>query len=192
MIRFSRFGQAMALGFVVFTLDSLWSLVDPGHASAALSPVPSARAATVCPVPSIEQLARTWTVQSVACDGACVAAHVEKGDQFSFARAYGDRPSFSLQVKPIDPLRVAARTEGATLVSDGVGNVTGSVVFGHNLLDGSPLQLHWIIVKLRAYDLTGEGDCSLRARVEVCDSEPAAGAASCSTKQHNGIIHLGG
>lgn len=191
MTRFSRAGLLIALGFVVFTLDSLWSYVDPTH-PLARGPIASAQAATVCAIPSVEALAREWTVQSVACDGECAVAHVAKGDKFSFVRAYGDRPTFSLQVRPVDALRAGAKTEGATLASDGVGNVSGPIVFGHNLLDGSPLQLHWIIVQVRAYDLSGTGDCTLRARVEVCDVEPAARASSCTTRQHNGYIHLGG
>jgi hypothetical protein len=192
MTRFSRACLPIALGFVVFTLDSLWNFIDPTHPSTATGPIATANAATACGVPSIEALAREWTVQSVACDGECAVAHVAKGDKFTFSRAYGDKPSFSLQVRPTDAARTGARTEGATLGSDGIGNVRGPIVLGHNLLDGSPLQLHWIIVQLRAYDLTGTGDCALRARVAVCDAEPAANAASCSTKQHNGMIHLGG
>lgn len=192
MTRFSRACLPLVLGFVAFTLDSLWNFIDPAHPIATRAPIATAHAATACAIPSVEALAREWTVQSVACDGDCAVGHVAKGDKFTFTREYGDKPSFSLSVRPSAALRASAKTEGATLAGDGVGNVRGPIVFGHNLLDGSPLQLHWIIVQVRAYDLSGDGDCALRARVEVCEAEPASGATSCSARQHNGVVHLGG
>ena len=72
----------------------------------------------------------------------------------------------------------------------GVGNVSGPIVLGHDVLDGSPLQLHWLIVNLRSFDSDGLGACQLRGRVQVCAAEPAKGATSCGTLQHAGIIHI--
>jgi hypothetical protein len=180
----------VALGFVVFTIDGLWGAVDPQHAQMRFAPIPTAQAQAVCPVPSVERLAGKWTVLSVGCDGDCEDAHVAQGDQFVFTRDVAPQAAFAAAINPVSAARRAARTEGPSLASDGVGNVTGPIVFGHSTLDGSPLQLHWLIVKLRAYDI--DGDCKLRARVEVCDYEPARGASSCTSKQHNGIIHIGG
>lgn len=187
----TRIALIVAAGFVVFALEGLLSKVDSAGARALALWMPTAGAATACPAPSIEALARTWTVRSTGCSGDCKDAHVSVGDQFTFTRNYEERPSFSLDVKPTDPsLRSAMRTAGHTLASDGVSNAVGEIVLTHNLLDGTPLQTHWLIVMLRSYDLDGAGDCQLAARVAVCDQEPALGATACSEQQHNGIIHL--
>ena len=188
----SRVALIVAAGFVVFALEGLLSKVDSAGARALALWMPTAGAATSCPAPSIEALARTWTVRSTGCSGDCRDAHVAVGDKFTFLRNYEERPSFSLDVKPVDPnSRKAMRTAGHTLASDGVSNAVGEIVLTHNLLDGTPLQTHWLIVMLRAYDLDGSGDCQLAARVAVCDQEPAKGATACSAQQHNGFIHLG-
>lgn len=182
-----------AAGFVVFALEGLLSKVDSAGSRALALWMPSAGAATACPAPDIEQLARTWTVRAVGCTGDCKDPHVAVGDKFVFERDYEQRPSFSLEVRPVDPTsRKAMRTEGHTLASDGVSNATGQIVLTHNLLDGTPLQTHWLIVMLRSYDVDGSGDCQLAARVAVCEEEPAKGATACSDQQHNGLIHLGG
>lgn len=188
MTRLTRMLVVVALGFVVFTIDGLWSAIDPQHSQMRFEPIPTAQAQAVCPVPSIEKLAGNWTVQSAGCHGDCKDAHVAPGDRFVFTRDVAPQAAFALMINSARSARRASKTAGPSLVSDGVGNVTGPIVFGHSTLDGSPLQLHWLIVKLRAYDVGGE--CSVRARVEVCDYEPAKGASSCNSKQHNGVIHL--
>lgn len=187
-----RIALLVAASFVVFALEGLLSKVDSAGARALALWMPSAGAATSCPAPSIEELARTWTVRSSGCSGDCRDAHVSVGDRFTFARNFEQNPSFSLDVRPVDPAsRRALRTAGHTLASDGVSNAVGEIVLTHNLLDGTPLQTHWLIVMLRSYDLDGSGDCQLAARVAVCDQEPARGATACSEQQHNGVIHLG-
>ena len=184
----SRIALIVAAGFVVFALEGLLSKVDSAGARALALWMPTAGAATSCPAPSIEELARTWTVRSTGCSGDCKDAHVSIGDKFTFTRNYDERPSFSLDVKPADPAsRKAMRTAGHTLAGDGVSNAVGEIVL---TLDGTPLQTHWLIVMLRSYDLDGSGDCQLAARVAVCDQEPAKGATACSAQQHNGLIHL--
>jgi hypothetical protein len=190
MSRLPRFFVIVALGFVVFTIDGLWSAVDPQHARMRFAAISDARAQTACPVPSIEKLAGSWKVLSAGCEGDCKDAHVAPGDQFVFTRDVAPDAAFALAINPASTARRASKTEGATLASDGVGNVSGPIVFGHSTLDGSPLQMHWLIIKLRAYEI--DGACTLRGRAEVCDYEPAKGASSCSSKQHNGVIHLGG
>lgn len=189
MTRLTRILAVAALGFVVFTLDGLWTAVDPQHAGLRLAPIATAQAQTVCPVPTLDKLARKWTVLSTGCDGDCKDAHVAQGDELVFTRDIA-REAFALDINPVSTARRASKTEGHSLESDGVGNVSGPIVFGHSTLDGSPLQTHWLIVKLRAYDIGGE--CTLRGRAEVCDYEPAKGASSCSSKQHNGYLHFGG
>jgi hypothetical protein len=190
MTRLTRMLVVVALGFVVFTIDGLWSAIDPQHQQLRFEPIATAQAQTVCPVPSVEKLSGNWKVESAGCDGDCKDAHVAQGDQFVFTRDVAPQAAFALSINPASSARRASKTEGAALASDGVGNVTGPIVFGHSTLDGSPLQLHWLIVKLRSYEVNGE--CSLRGRVEVCDYEPAKGASSCNSKQHNGVIHLVG
>lgn len=182
-----------AAGFVVFALEGLLSKVDSASSRALALWMPTAGAATACPAPDIEELARTWTVRAVGCTGDCKDAHVAVGDKFVFARDYEQRPSFSLEVRPVAPgSRKAMRSEGHTLVSDGVSNAIGPIVLTHNLLDGTPLQTHWLIILLRSYDLDGSGDCQLAARVAICEQEPAKGATACSDQQHSGHVHLGG
>lgn len=188
MTRLTRMLIVVALGFVVFTIDGLWGAIDPQHHQMRFDAIPTAKAQAVCPVPSIEKLAGSWKVRSAGCDGDCQDAHVAAGDQFVFTRDFAPQAAFALAINPASSARRASRTEGPSLASDGVGNVTGPIVFGHSTLDGSPLQLHWLIVKLRAYDV--DGACELRGRVEVCDYEPARGASSCNSKQHNGLIHI--
>jgi hypothetical protein len=83
---------------------------------------------------------------------------------------------------------VAAKSVGYALRSDGVAGVKGPIVLDHDPLDGSPLDLHWLIVDVRAYDSDGYGTCKLTGRVQVCTTEPAAGASTCDDKQHGGII----
>ena len=52
MTRLTRILAVAALGFVVFTLDGLWTAVDPQHAGLRLAPIATAQAQTVCPVRS--------------------------------------------------------------------------------------------------------------------------------------------
>ncbi len=180
----------LVTGFVLFILGALREIVDPVAAAREGGLTPRAMAAGACPIPSLDELATEWKVSSTGCTTDCKQTHLQVGDKLTFGKDISGASQFSLDVKPGKPDRVASRTEGFTLRSDGVGNVSGPIVFEHNVLDGSPLQLHWLIVKLRKHDANGLGQCNLRARVSVCGNEPAAGASSCTSLQHEGEIHI--
>ena len=177
-------------GFVLFTLGALREVADPAAAVRGSALLPTAMAGGACPTPKMSELARKWLVVSTGCTTDCTQTHLQKGDALSFAQDVSGADNFSVAVTPGTGARLASRTEGYTLVSDGVGNATGPIVFEHNKLDGSPLQLHWLIVNLRSFDSDGLGACQLRGRVQVCAAEPAKGATSCGTLQHAGIIHI--
>lgn len=177
-------------GFVLFTLGALREAGDPRLAAAGDAWLPTARAAEACPVPPASRLAGDWKIVSTGCTTDCRQTHLQKGDRMSFVQDVSGESRFSLTVTPVGTGRAVSRTEGETLVADGVGNVTGPIVFEHDRLDGSPLELHWLIVKLRQYDADGLGRCQLRGRVQVCDSEPAAGATGCTSLQHAGELHI--
>lgn len=181
---------SVAAGFVLFTVGALRELVDPAAAARGGSLLPTAVAAESCPLPKVDELARDWVIVSSTCTTDCRSSHLQKGDRVRFARDVSGAASFSAVVSPSTEGRKGSRTEGYTLGSDGVGNVSGPIVLGHDVLDGSPLQLHWLIVKVRKVDTDGLGSCALRARVQVCDDEPAKGATSCTAQQHAGEIHL--
>ncbi|MCS6947503.1 MAG: hypothetical protein NZM12_07800, partial [Steroidobacteraceae bacterium] len=57
-----------------------------------------------------------------------------------------------------------------------------------HVLDGTPLQLHWFIVKLRPTNQDVLGNCNVRGVIEVCSNEPAPGSSQCTDHQHGGII----
>ena len=176
-------------GFVLFTLGALREVVDPVAAARDGGMMPRAVAATACDVPKLDELARNWKVVSTGCTD-CQQSHLQVGDALSFAKDVSGENNFAVEVKPGKADRQASRTEGYALRADGVGNVTGPIVFEHNVLDGSPLQLHWLIVKVRQYDADGLGQCKLAGRVSVCTEEPAAGASSCTAQQHAGSLHI--
>lgn len=179
----------LAGGFVLFILGALREVVDPVAAARDGSLMPRAVAATACDMPRLDELARNWKVVSTGCTD-CKQGHLQVGDALAFAKDVSGESNFSLEVKPGKAGRQVSRTEGYALRADGVGNVSGPIVFEHNPLDGSPLQLHWLIVKVRQYDADGLGQCKLAARVSVCSDEPAPGASSCTSQQHAGSIHL--
>jgi hypothetical protein len=179
----------LAGGFVLFILGALREVVDPVAAAHDSGVLARAEAATACDVPSVDELQRSWKVVATGCTD-CAQGHLQVGDQLTFAKDVSGAMDFSLAVKPGKSGRAESRTEGYTLRSDGVGNVTGPIVFEHSVLDGSPLQLHWLIVKVRRFDASGLGQCKLVGRVNVCNDEPAPGASSCSSLQHSGSIHL--
>lgn len=179
---------SVAAGFVLFTVGALRELADPA-AAARGGLMPVARAAEACPTPKVDELARDWVIVNSTCT-ECRSTHLQKGDRIRFARDLSGAASFSAVVTPGSSGRKGSLTEGYSLVSDGVGNVTGPIVLGHDPLDGSPLQLHWLIVKIRSFDSDGLGSCALRGRLQVCDAEPGKGATSCTAQQHAGEIHI--
>jgi hypothetical protein len=177
---------ALAAGFVMFIVDGVRERMDPLAHGTGL--VPTAAAAGSCGVARPEELARNWVIRSTSC-ADCNEGHLQVGDVLDFRRDVSGALAFSVDVRPGKAGRAASKTDGYTLESDGVGNATGPIVLGHNVLDGTPLQLHWLIVKIRRYDADGLGDCQLRARIQVCDEEPARGAGACTNRQHAGEIH---
>ncbi len=179
-------------GFVLFIVGALREIADPIAAARESSLMPRAMAAEACDVPRADALAQRWVVASTGCTSNCKQTHLQVGDVLAFDKDVSGELNFSLDVKPAKSAaaRLASRTAGYALRSDGVGNVSGPIVFEHSVLDGSPLQLHWLIVKLRNYDADGLGKCELHARMEICNDEPAPGATSCSDQQHAGAIHL--
>lgn len=179
----------LAGGFVLFIFGALREAVDPVAAARDGSLMPRAVAATACDIPNLDELARNWKVVSTGCTD-CKQGHLQVGDAMSFAKDISGENNFAVEVKPGKAGRRASRTEGYALRPDGVGNVSGPIVFEHNVLDGSPLQLHWLIVKVRKYDADGLGQCKLAGRVSVCTEEPAPGASSCSSRQHDGALHI--
>ena len=180
----------VALGFVVFVLDGIRHRIDPQGTVNSGSMVAAARAGASCPVPGVDQLAGVWHVTSAACVGSCNQSHFALGDTMRFDRNVSGETNFSLASVPSDKARRASRSIGYALESDGVGNVTGPIVLDHNPLDGSVLNTHWMIVKVRSYDATGLGDCKLHGVVAVCDQEPATGSGVCSSQQHMGSVHV--
>lgn len=179
---------ATAALLVIFVLGSVQQDAAPGHAR--LNFVPAAEAATAtCAVPSLERLPGTWVVRSARCaNGACAKAHFGPGDRVRFERDVSGEANFSVTVTDRAKSAVGAKSVGYALRSDGVAGVKGPIVLDHHPLDGSPLDLHWLIVDVRAYDADGYGTCKLTGRVQVCTAEPAAGATTCGDRQHGGII----
>lgn len=180
---------SVAAGFVLFTVGALRDLADPSAAVRGNGLMPAAVAAESCPLPKVDALARDWVIVSTTC-ADCRSTHLQKGDRLRFEKDVSGAANFSAVVTPASTGRKGSRTEGYTLASDGVGNVSGPIVLGHDPLDGSPLDLHWLIVKVRSVDTDGLGSCALRGRVQVCAEEPAQGATSCTTQQHAGVIHI--
>lgn len=180
----------LVFGFVAFVLDGLMQRLNATAPTLQHGLIATAGAAGSCPIPPVRALAATWRVTLDQCSGTCVAGHLRVGDQLTFAQDVSGAENFSLAVAPGSGGRRPSRTEGTTLASDGVGNVKGPIVFEHNVLDGSPLQLHWLIVKIRSYDVDGLGQCKLRGRISVCGAEPARNATSCGPQQHMGDISV--
>ena len=143
-----------------------------------------------CLTPKMSELARKWLVVSTGCPPTARRPTCRRAT-LSFAQDVSGADNFSVAVSPGTGARLASRTEGYTLVSDGVGNATGPIVFEHNKLDGSPLQLHWLIVNLRSFDSDGPVRCLPAARPRAGLRGGAGhGATSCGTLQHAGIIHI--
>jgi hypothetical protein len=182
----------VSLGFVMFVMDVARQYLSPGTSAQASATAGTAVAAgSACPIPPIEALAREWRVTSVGCTtAACKAAHFSVGDKLIFEQDISGAKNFSVAAKPLNPAALRARTEGYELRSDGIGNAVGPIVLDHNPLDGTTLQLHWMIVRLRSYDANGLGLCKLHALAVVCDQQPADGSSRCDDHQHGGDIHL--
>jgi hypothetical protein len=176
----------------MFLLDVSRQYLSPSTTDQTLAWVGTAAAAgAACPIPPIAALARDWKVTAVDCStAACKATHFAVGDKLTFEQDISGARNFSLVAQPLNPGARRARTEGYELRSDGIGNATGPIVLDHNPLDGTVLQLHWMIVRLRSYDADGLGLCKLHALAVVCDQEPAKGSSQCSDHQHGGDIHL--
>jgi hypothetical protein len=181
---------AVAALLFIFVLGSVQRDVGPGHSAPRLALVSTAEAATAtCAVPSLERLPGTWVVRSSRCtDGACARAHLAPGDRLRFERDVSGEANFSVEVLGRARNAMAGKSVGYALRSDGVAGVKGPIVLDQDPRDGNPLDLHWLIVDVRAYDADGFGACKLTGRVQICTSEPAAGASSCGDKQHGGII----
>lgn len=192
MTRIKALVCILGFGFVMFLLDVSRQYLDPATPAQTSALVGTAVAAgSACPIPPIEALAREWRVTSVGCaTAACKATHFSVGDKLTFEQDISGARNFSVVAKPLIPGARRARSEGYELRSDGVGNATGPIVLDHDVLDGTPLQLHWMIVRLRSYDADGFGLCKLHALAVVCDQEPAKGSSQCSDHQHGGDIHL--
>lgn len=180
---------AIAAMLFIFVLGGVQRDIDARMPAAAWLPIGAAEAAVgTCPVPSLADVGGDWIVRSAKCTGPdCARAHLAPGDRLRFARDVSGEASFSLDVAPAATAR-RARTEGYTLRSDGVAGLKGPIVLDHDPLDGSPLDLHWLIVQLRSYDADGLGDCRLAAHIRVCSTEPGSGATTCGPKQHDGVI----
>jgi hypothetical protein len=178
---------ALGAGFVLIVVDGVRERMEPLARGAGLVPTAVAAGGS-CAAARLDDLEDDWVVRSTSCTD-CKQDHVQVGDLLSFRRDLSGALAFSLDVRPGKADRAASKTVGYALESDGVGNASGPIVLGHSTLDGTPLQLHWLIVKIRRYDADGLGDCRLRARIQVCDEEPARGAGACSSQQHGGEIH---
>ncbi len=188
----SKAAAAVAVaGFVLFIVDGMRERLDPQAAASRSALLATAQAAVggSCPAARTDDLAGNWKISSVACLGDCKQAHLGAGDKLRFEKDVSGEDNFGLEVRGATSKGSASRTIGYAMRSDGVGNVTGPIVLSHSVLDGTPLQTHWLIVKIRRFDVDGLGACKLRARIAVCDSEPANGAGSCSTQQHGGELH---
>lgn len=182
----------LGFGFVMFVLDVSRQYLLPAIPGNNPSWVATAMAASAaCPIPPMEALAREWRVTAVGCaTPACKASHFSVGDKITFEQDISGAENFSLAAKPLNPQARRAHTEGYELRSDGIGNAIGPIVLDHDPLDGTTLELHWMIVRLRSYDADGFGLCKLHALVNVCDAEPAKGSSGCTDHQHGGDIHL--
>lgn len=181
----------IAFSFVVLQIDALRQTLLPASSANLIALSSSAMAGGSCAVPAAERLRGQWRVTAVRCTtAACREAHMAVGDTMTFAQDISGARQFSVNVKGTDQAADKARSEGYTLRSDGIGNTVGPIVLGHNVLDGSPLQLHWLVVKLRAYDADGFGNCAVRGLVAVCAEEPTGNDAQCSDHQHGGMVHV--
>jgi hypothetical protein len=189
MTRFQAAASLAAAGFMLFIVDGVRERLDPVAATQS-GLMATAEAAGSCAAPTVSALARTWTVSSASCNGTCQRTHFAVGDKLTFTQELAGRPAFSLAVRKASASGAYASTTGETLASDGVGNITGPIVLSQSPLDGTPIALYHLIVKVRSYDADGSGVCKLRARVAVCENEPAAGSANCSTQQADGHILL--
>lgn len=188
----ASFAAVAALLFI-FVLGGVQREISGRDRAASWSPIAAAEAAGgVCPVPSLKDVPGTWVVKSAACTGeACRRAHFAAGDLVRFDRDISGEANFSVDVQPQESLRRRTRSEGYSLRSDGVAGIKGAVVLDHDVYDGSPLDLHWLIVQIRSYYDDASASCKLTGRVQICGSEPAAGAAACNAKQHEGTIIVG-
>ena len=182
----------LGFGFVMFVLDVSRQYLSPAVPTQTSAFVgTAAAAASACPIPPIDALAREWRVTAVGCaTAACKATHLSVGDKVTFEQDISGARNFSIATQPLKPGARRAPTEGYELRSDGVGNAVGPIVLDHDPLDGTPLDVHWMIVKLRSYDADGMGLCKLHALAVVCEQEPAKGSSQCSDHQHAGQIHL--
>jgi hypothetical protein len=192
-MRNALIGAALSLALlVIFVLGGVKRETAVPDVRPLLAWVPAAEAApAACAVPPVGAVAGDWIVSSARCDaGACAKTHMNVGDRVRFDRDVSGEANFSVQVTSAASKAVSARSIGYALRSDGVAGLKGAVTLAHNPLDGSPLDLHYLIVDVRSYDADGYGTCKLTARVQVCDAEPASGATSCSAKQHGGVIIL--
>jgi hypothetical protein len=187
-------GAVIAALLLIFVLGDVQRESGGLIAAPLLALVPAAEAAPpapACAVPSLATLAGAWVVRSARCANAsCARAHFAAGDRLGFERDISGEANFSFKLLKRASPGFAARTEGYALRSDGVATVQGPIVLDHDPLDGSPLDLHWLIVDVRAYDADGYGNCKVTARVQVCSQQPGAGATACDDKQHGGIIVL--
>lgn len=190
-MRNTLIGAAVGIALlVIFVLGGVKREAGVPDARPLLAWLPAADAATAaCAVPSVGAIAGDWVVSSARCDGgACAKTHMNVGDRVRFTRDVSGEANFSVEVTNGATKAVGARSVGYALRSDGVAGVKGPITLGHSPLDGSPLDLHYLIVDVRSYDADGYGTCKLTGRVQVCDAEPVAGATSCSAKQHGGVI----
>lgn len=183
---------ATAALLFIFVLGGVQSDIDSRLPGAAFLASGTATAApAVCPVPSLAAVPGVWVVKSAKCTSAeCKRAHLAAGDRIRFERDISGEANFSLDFVPTATGR-RAKTDGYTLRSDGVAGLKGSITLDHDPLDGSPLDLHWLIVQFRAADSDGLGTCAVSGLVQICDSEPAPGATACGAKQHGGHIVVG-
>jgi hypothetical protein len=181
----------LGFGVIVLLLDVVRQSMFPDATPGATPFVATAGAQTACPIPAVERMAGSWRVTAVECTtAACKATHMAVGDRVNVEQDISGAKNFSVAVNAAKPGAVRAHTEGYELRSDGIGNAAGPIVLDHNILDGTPLQLHWMIFKIRAYDADGFGSCKVRGLIAVCDQEPAKGATQCTNQQHGGMIHL--
>lgn len=180
---------AVAALLFIFVLGGVQREISGRDGAASWSPVARAEAAgAICPVPSLKEVPGVWVVSSAKCaSDACRLAHFAAGDRVRLERDISGEANFSIDVQPTDTARRRARSEGYTLRSDGVAGIKGPLVLEHDVYDGSPLDLHWLIVQIRSYADTS-GACRLTGRVQICENEPAAGATDCDAKQHTGHI----
>jgi hypothetical protein len=182
----------IGFSFVILLLDIMRQSISPTTPTRTTPLIGTVMAADgACPIPPLERLAGDWHVTSVGCTtAACKATHFSVGDKLTFQQDVSGARNFSIAAEPSKPGARRAHSEGYELRSDGIGNATGPIVLDHDPLDGTPMQLHWMIVKLRAHDADGFGLCKLHALAVVCEQEPAKGSSQCTDQQHAGNIHL--